>query len=355
MERLAHMPGLLTRLRMRQIVLLLTIEERGTLRAAAAQLNMTQSAASKMLHELELAIGQPLFERVGRGLVLAAAGECVMGYFRGMRGTVSSLGRELEELRLGSAGKLFIGSIMAASPGHLTDALLRLKQTYPLLAVEISTGTSDLLIKQLDEGRLDVVIGRMVTLSQRDYVFRPIGEEALSVIAAVDHPLVRRKRATFEAMQAYPWILQPHGSPMRDVMEQEFRAHGHETPKGLIESASILTTTNLVMKSAMLGVIPESVASRYARHGLLAILPYTIDNALTAFGSIVPRNRPLSAAAGHFVHLLHETTPDAVAAASPARGGREKNQEKASREKISRGGSRPSSPAPRSTRRRPAS
>ena len=54
---------------------------------------MTQSAASKMLHELEQAIGQPLFERVGRGLALTAAGDCVMGYFRGMRGTVSSLAR----------------------------------------------------------------------------------------------------------------------------------------------------------------------------------------------------------------------------------------------------------------------
>lgn len=307
MERVPNVPALLSRLRMRQIVLLLAIEERGTLRAAAAQLNMTQSAASKMLHELELAIGQPLFERVGRGLALTAAGECVMEYFRGMRGTVSSLARELEELRLGSAGKLFIGSIMAASPGDLTDALLRLKQTYPLLAVEISTGTSDLLIERLNEGRLDVVIGRMLTLSERHYVFRPIGDEALSVIAAVDHPLTRRKRISFDALAAYPWILKPHGSPMRDVIEQEFRAHDTPLPKGLIESASILTTTNLAMKSDMLGVIPDSVASRYARHGLLAIIPYQLQHALTAFGSIVPKDRPLSAPARHFVDLLHDT------------------------------------------------
>ena len=229
-----------------------------------------------------------------------------MGYFRGMRGTMSSLARELDELRLGSAGKLFIGSIMAASPGHLTDALLRLKQTYPLLAVEISTGTSDLLITQLNEGRLDVVIGRMLTLSDRNYVFRPIGDEALSVIAAVDHPLAAHKRLSFEAMLAYPWILQPHGSPMREVIEQEFHSHNVATPPGLIESASILTTTNLAMKSQMLGVIPESVASRYAAHGLLAILPYQIRQSLTAFGSIVPRDRPLSAAGQHFVDLLHE-------------------------------------------------
>ena len=81
---------------------------------------MTQSAASKMLHELEQAIGQPLFERVGRGLALTAAGDCVMGYFRGMRGTVSRCARaeSWKRLRLGSAGKLFIGSIMAASPGR---------------------------------------------------------------------------------------------------------------------------------------------------------------------------------------------------------------------------------------------
>jgi len=310
MDRTLNVPALLSRLRMRQIVLLLAIDERGTLRAAASQLNMTQSAASKMLHELELALGQPLFERVGRGLAQTPAGACVMGYFRGMRGTMSSLARELDELRLGSAGKLFIGSIMAASPGHLTDALLRLKQTYPLLAVEIVTGTSDLLIARLNEGKLDVVIGRMLTLSDRNYVFRPIGDEALSVIAAVDHPLAApqsaQKRLDFEAMLAYPWILQPHGSPMRDVIEQEFRSHNVATPPGLIESASILTTTNLAMKSHMLGVIPESVASRYAAHGLLAILPYQIRQTLTAFGSIVPRDRPLSAAGQHFIDLLHD-------------------------------------------------
>jgi DNA-binding transcriptional LysR family regulator len=121
----------------------------------------------------------------------------------------------------------------------------------------------------------------------------------------VDHPLAGRKRVSFDAMLDYPWVLQPHGSPMRDVIEQEFRSHNASTPRGLIESASILTTTNLAMKSTMLGVIPESVASRYAAHGLLAILPYQIRQSLTAFGSIVPRDRPLSAAARHFVGLLH--------------------------------------------------
>ncbi len=58
-------------------------------------------------------------------------------------------------------------------------------------AVEI-TGTSGNLLIAREQGKLDVVIGRMLTLSDRNYVFRPIGDEALSVIAAVDHPLAMR-------------------------------------------------------------------------------------------------------------------------------------------------------------------
>ena len=234
---------------------------RNAARAAAAALNMTQSAASKMLHELEQAIGQPLFERVGRGLALTAAGDCVMGYFRGMRGTVSSLARELEELRLGSAGKLFIGSIMAASPGPLTDALLR-------LADLSAAGGGDFDGHQRPADRT-------AERGSAGCGDRPHADAAAARLCVPPHrrrgavgdrgrrpPLAGRARVSFEALREYPWILQPQGSPMRDVIEQEFRSHDAATPPGLIESASILTTTNLAMKSTMLGVIPESVASR---------------------------------------------------------------------------------------------
>jgi len=302
--------SLLNRLRMRQVALLLAIEEHTTMRSAAEALGMTQPAASKMLQELESALGQRLFDRVGRGLALTPAGACVLNYFRGLRGTMNSLARELDDIRLGGAGKLSIGSIMAASPGPLTDALVQLKAEFPLLAVEILTGTSDMLIARLHEGELDVVLGRMLSLPARDYAFRPIEDEALSVIAAVDHPLAALSDVSFNAMQDYRWILQPHGSPMRDVVEQEFRANHKPVPRGLIETVSILTTTNLVAKTDMIGVIPESVAGRYERHGLLRILPYRIRHSLSAYGTIVRRDRPRSDEAARFLDLLHGAARD---------------------------------------------
>jgi DNA-binding transcriptional LysR family regulator len=304
-DRQHSTPQLLNRLRMRQVALLLAIEETGTLRAAAEQLGLTQPAATKMLSELETSLGQRLFDRVGRGLQRNAAGERVTGYFRSIRGSMEALNRDLEELRAGGAVKLAVGSIMAASPGRLTEALLQLKREFPLLAVEVAVDTSDRLLAQLREGVLELVIGRMVAVPGVDCKFTPIHDEALAVIWGNEHPLAGRRRVDFQALLDYPWILQPPGSPMRELIEREFRHHHAQLPRGLIETGSILTTMNLVQSSELLGVIPQAVAQAHAEHGMVRILPYPFRHALESYGTLVPRDRPLSAPAERFVQLLH--------------------------------------------------
>ena len=304
-DRQDSTPQLLNRLRMRQVALILAVDDLHTLRAAAGQLGLTQPAATKMLHELESALGQPLFERAGRGLKLNAAGERVTAYFRSIRGSMEALNRELGELRLGGEGKLSVGSIMAASPGRLTDALLGLKKALPMLSIEIAVDTSDRLLAQLREGVLEVVVGRVTAMEGIACQFTAIDDEALAVICANDHPLARKRRIDFEALLAHPWILQPQGSPMRDVIEREFRAHHQPLPKGLIETGSILTTINLATRSDFIAVIPESVARRDAKHGVLRVLPYRFRQKLESYGSLVPKDRPLSRPAARFLELLH--------------------------------------------------
>ena len=307
----AAIPQLLNRLRMRQVALMLAIDEHKTLRAAAIELSMAQPTASKMLHELEQALGESLFDRVGRGLKLNASGEAVINSFRCLRNTVAALGHELDELRQGSAGKLFVGAITVAAPTCLGEAMIGLKKQYPLLSIELLVDTSDRLIELLREGSLDVVIGRMPEASSpanQDCLFLPIGEEALSVVAAWSHPLAqsgKKKRLDFEALLDYPWVLQLRGSPLRDVIEQEFHSRHAPLPQGLIETSSILTATDLVAQSDMIAVIPQSIAVRYEKLRHLRILPYSLTHTLTAWGSLVLRNRTINPITRHFLNLLH--------------------------------------------------
>jgi DNA-binding transcriptional LysR family regulator len=291
---------------MRQVALMLAVGEHGTLRKASAELGMTQPAATKMIQELESALGQRLFERVGRGQRLTPAGISVMRYFTGMRGAFEAMSRELAELQMGSAGRVSIGSIMAPSPKLLTQAIIALKKAFPLLSVDITLDTSDRLLELLREGALDLAIGRIRDAHRVDYRFEPLENETLAVVAGLHHPMSKHKRVKLAQLVSYPWILQPTGSPMREVIDEEFRLQQAQPPQGLIETASVVTTTCLIAETDMIGVVPQSIAENYAKHGLLSILPCTIKHKMEAFGIITRQDRPLSEAAKFFANALHQ-------------------------------------------------
>jgi len=311
-DRRDNTPQLLNRLRMRQVALLLAIDEHRTLRAAAEQLGMTQPAGTKMLHELESTLGLTLFDRVGNSLQINAAGKRVTQYFAHLHGSIEALNRELHDMRQGSQGRLAVGSIMAASPKGLTATLLALKARWPLLAIDIAVDTSDLLIAQLEQGVLEVVIGRPITPRpdenphQFPHIFRPIHDEALVLVVGPEHPLIKQTNLDFVVLQDYGWILQPAGSPMRAVIEQEFADHRMRLPRGLIETGSMLTSMSLVRNANLVTAMPQVVAREYADHGMIAILPYRIRRSLASYGSLVRSDRPLSRPASEFLALLHD-------------------------------------------------
>lgn len=310
--------ALLNRVRLRQVALLLEVQALGTLRAAAAQLGMTQPAATVMLRELEAALGVKLFQRQGRGLLPTAAGAAVMAHFSGLRGGLEALARDLADLGGGGGGNLAVGSILAPSPTLLTRTVARIKQEQPRLRLSVLTETSDRLLDLLGEGKLDLVIGRMADGHlHAQHQFRVLDSEALSIVVGPQHPLARARRLSIARLVEQPWILQPRESPMREVLEREFRLHGVDTPANLVETSSILTTLFLIGEAPMVAVVPASLAARYAAMKLLRVLPLQLSNQLDPYGSVVLRGRPLTPAAQRFLALLHGDGEPGSAAQRP--------------------------------------
>ena len=298
------LPQLLNRLRMRQVALLLAMGEGKTLGAAAKDLGMTQPAATKMLAEVETTLGQVLFDRVGRGLRINAAGRATLACFQSISGTLEQLQRGLSNLKQGLAGQLAIGSLMAASPTHLTKALALMQLERPHLNIQIEVGDSDSLMNLLDQGALDVVIGRM-SVTQAHHLFRPLAKEAIALVCAPNHPLALRRRVSFDELQSYAWVLQPEGTAMRDVVSHEFLLHHAALPSGLLETSSAMITVHLVTQSQMIAGLPQSVARGFQKHGMLKILPYRLQQDLSSYGSIVRSDRPLTDQTEEFLRILH--------------------------------------------------
>ena len=152
-----------------------------------------------------------------------------------------------------------------------------------------------------------MVIGRIRDVNRtEDFTFKALENEALAVVVGVHHPLDDRRTVKFSVLLDYPWILQPTDSPMREVLEHEFRMLQAPTPKGIIETAFVLTTTHLIAETDMIGVLPKSIADTYAQHGLLKILLCLIQHKMEEFGSVTRKDRPLSEAAEYFLSALHQ-------------------------------------------------
>ena len=112
----------------RLLVVHRAVLEAGTLTAAAASLGYTVSAVSQQLAALEREAGQPLWEKVGRGVRPTPAGE-LLGDLAGpiLAGIEDAVAR-LEDLRSGRSGRLRVVSFHTAGESLLPSAIAALQR-----------------------------------------------------------------------------------------------------------------------------------------------------------------------------------------------------------------------------------
>ena len=86
------------RLKTRQLLLLVAMEEEGNIHGAAQVLNMTQPAASKLLKDLEDMLEVRLFERLPRGVRPTWYGETMIRHARMALASLSQAHEEIDRL-----------------------------------------------------------------------------------------------------------------------------------------------------------------------------------------------------------------------------------------------------------------
>jgi DNA-binding transcriptional LysR family regulator len=286
------------RLRLRHLQLMVALSETESLRSAADELAMTQPAATKALKDLEDTVGVSLFVRHARGMEATIYGEAVMRYARVVFEDLEELREELAAIEAGDIGKVRIGAVMAPAPDLLTRVIVTLKEAHPRLQITVQIDTSDVLVQALQQDQLDIVVGRIpYGYPALDLSFETLSEEALSIVARPEHPVAHAPaKPKLAELAAYPWIVQPHPSPMRQVIDQTFRESRVAPPVSTVETSSILTTLSLLRDSDMLAVLPSSVAQYYAALDTIATLPTPLRGRLAPYGLILRKNRRISPA-----------------------------------------------------------
>ncbi|KVA28539.1 LysR family transcriptional regulator [Burkholderia cepacia] len=280
------------RLKTRQLLLVVALADEGSIHRAAAALNMTQPAASKLLRELEESIGAVLFERLPRGMRPTLYGDALIRHARAALGSLDQAHEELAALKAGHLGHVAVGAITSPGLRLVPPAVAAVKGTHAGLHVSVEIDTSNVLLEHLAQDKIDIVVGRLSAEHDKLRLrYEPLTGESVAAVVRTGHPLLAQAPLALADVQRAAWVVPPAGSVLRHRFELVFQRASLAPPANLVETSALLFITQLLEQSDMIAVLAEDVARYYARHGIVTMLPLEMDCRMDDFGIITRTDR----------------------------------------------------------------
>jgi LysR family cyn operon transcriptional activator len=228
---------------------------------AAERMHVTQSTLSHQIRQLEDELGHALFDRIGRRVILTAAGDSFLGYaakaLREVDQGIGELKRAPDEL----TGELRIGATHTFNLGFIPEVLATFMQRYPKVKAAVRELSADAITGDLLADRLDVGVGYDPGGSGELW-FEPLYTEELVLVVRGDHPLAQRTRVRMVDLHRQPMVLLPREFATRVLLDESFRSCGAE-PVVAAEMNTIAPMLGLVARTRLAAIVSSrAVAGR---------------------------------------------------------------------------------------------
>jgi len=234
----------------RHLQMVRAIAAAGSVTHAAAALHLTQSAVSHQLRGIETQLGTPLFLRLGKRMVISAAGERLLAAAERVLAEITSAEEDVRRQRDGSSGLLRVCAQCNTGYHWLPPLISVFRGRHPAVEVALVLECTADPLRALLEGRLDVAI---VTESVRNphVRVRPLFKDEHAAIVAPDHRFAGRPFLTAEDLVEERLLLYSSSPDDSFTMQKILR------PAGVVArrvSFVMLTEALLEMVKAKLGV-----------------------------------------------------------------------------------------------------
>ena len=189
-----------------QLQTILAVSKTGSFSRAAENLHVTQSAISQSVKNIELKLGVQVFKRTGKKVLLTPEGEklylLAKDFMKRMEDTLDDITHEKEQI----AGKVRIGTLIGVGKSWLSPELMTMSENYSELSIIVKLGFYEDIVKEFEEGRLDIVILPENALPEHgEKVF--FSEEKAALIFPKSDKFKIDKNISLEELTKYPTIL----------------------------------------------------------------------------------------------------------------------------------------------------
>ena len=224
------------RLTLRQFRVFEAVARHLSFSRAAEELHLSQPAVSMQVRGIEVILGLPLTEQLGRKIFLTEAGREVLHASRAITARLDDLQSNLAQLQGIDSGRLNL-AVTSTVNAVATNILVRFRGRYPGVSIHLGVSNRESVLEQLAANRIDLAIMGQVPEGLELEAIR-IMDNPLVVIAPPDHPLVRKKSISIEDLAAESFLVREAGSGTRGAKERCFAARGLEIQSSMERSSN---------------------------------------------------------------------------------------------------------------------
>ncbi len=257
---------------------------------AADACAISQPALSLQIKELEALFGVALVERNAREIRLTSVGEALLDKARGILLAVGELDELARAAKGPLAGRLRMGVIPTVAPYLLPRIIAALSDRLPELDLHLREAMTEVLIAELQEGRLDVAILAL-----------PISEPTLTEFALFDEDFVLVRPAedagnpvpSPQTLQTMRLLLLEDGHCFRD-QALSFCQMDATRPGALMEGSSLSTLVQMVGAGMGVTLIPDMAVDMETRSADVAIARFPAPRPRRTIGMVWRKSNPLA-------------------------------------------------------------
>lgn len=252
----------------------------GSIRKAAARLNVASSAVNRQILALEEELGAPIFERLPRGLRLTAAGELCVEHIRDVLKNYEKLEGRIRSLKMPQAGKVTIVTTVGLAAGPLPEIISRFIAAHPRVRIHLRNDGGSTTINPVLTGEVDIGLGFNIpatpgirTLANFDIPVgavlppgHPLAQETgpIDLVEVVQEPLVLAQAGT-SLRNIINLALAPLPVPIEPIVE----TNASEMLKQLVKYGTGLTILNpldVIMECRRGELVFRPLSDQHARH-----------------------------------------------------------------------------------------
>lgn len=260
----------------------LVVAETGNITKASEKLNISQPAVTKHIKNLEDNLGNSLFIRTKKGVLLNEYGKAIFLKVKQALTLIEEAEQEIGAYKNFHKGTIKIGISTTLTKRYLFHFLEQFHKEYSNIIIDIYTDPTKELIKKLKEGMLDFIIGKFPYTKDLDLEYQTLGTTKYIFAYNPKYYEITKPISVMELNQ-YPLLLQETPSNSRDSIERFLKENRiHIEPTMNIASSNLLI--DFIIMGYGIGYVTKLYIEKELKTGILKELKITSNTESISYG-----------------------------------------------------------------------